>query len=42
MNPWSFVIAAYGITLLATAVLLLLSLRAMRRAEADVDAVTRR
>ena len=41
MNPWPFVIAAYAITLLATLALLLLSMAAMRRAEADVEAITR-
>ena len=33
MNHWAFVIAAYAIALGATAVLLLLSWRSMRRAE---------
>ncbi len=37
MNPWPFVIAAYGLTLLATAALVLLSLRSMRRAEAAAE-----
>ena len=40
MNPWPFVIAAYAITLLATLVLLVLSLTAMRRAETDVEAIS--
>ena len=35
MNPWPFVFSAYGLTLGATAVLLLLSWRAMRAAERD-------
>ena len=33
MNPWPFVIAAYGVTLGGTALLVLLSWLAMRRAE---------
>lgn len=41
MNPWPFVIAAYAITFLATSVLLVWSLIAMRRAEADVEAIAR-
>ena len=39
MNQWSFVLAAYGVTALATIVLVVASWRAMRRAEAAVDAV---
>ena len=39
MNQWSFVLAAYGVTALATVVLLIASWRAMRRAEAAADAV---
>ena len=39
MNQWSFVLAAYGVTALATLVLLVASWRAMRRAEAAADAV---
>ncbi len=39
MNQWSFVLAAYGVTILATVVLILASWRAMRRAEAAADAV---
>ena len=34
MNPWPFVIAAYGVTAIAVAALLLWSYRSMRRAEA--------
>ena len=34
MNQWNFVLAAYGVTVLATIVLLIASWRAMRRAEA--------
>jgi hypothetical protein len=41
MNQWAFVIAAYGLTALATFGLVLLSLLAMRRAEAAADAAKR-
>ena len=41
MNPWPFVIAAYGATLLATAGLLLWAGSAMRRAEKAADALRR-
>lgn len=41
MNQWSFVLAAYGVTALATVVLLVLSWRAMRRAEAAADVAAR-
>ena len=37
MNHWAFVTAAYAVTLIATAGLLLWSYRAMRRAERDAD-----
>ena len=37
MNPWPFVIAAYALTLLATAALVLLSWRSMRKAEAAAE-----
>ncbi len=37
MNPWPFVIAAYALTLLATAALVLLSWRWMRKAEAAAE-----
>ena len=37
MNPWPFVIAAYALTLLATAALVLLSWRKMRKAEVAVE-----
>lgn len=36
MNHWPFILAAYGLTALATAVLSLASLIAMRRAERAV------
>ncbi|HEX2804345.1 MAG TPA: heme exporter protein CcmD [Sphingomicrobium sp.] len=41
MNPWPFVIAAYAVSLLATAVLLVLSFASMRRAEAETDKLQR-
>ena len=41
MNQWSFVLAAYGVVLSATIVLLFASWRAMRRAEADAAAPRR-
>ncbi len=39
MNPWPFVIAAYAITMLAVAGLLLWSYRSMRRSEAAADSL---
>ena len=42
MNPWPFVIAAYAITLLATAGLLLWSFASMRKAEGDAESLKRR
>jgi hypothetical protein len=41
MNQWSFVLAAYGVVVLASILLLLVSWRAMRRAEAAVEAARR-
>ena len=41
MNPWPFVIAAYALTLLATAGTLLWSWIAMRRAEAEAAGLGR-
>ncbi len=41
MNQWSFVIAAYALTAIATLALLGWSFVAMRRAEADAEAVKR-
>lgn len=38
MNPWSFVIAAYGIAVTLTIALLLWAFVSMRRAESAVDA----
>jgi hypothetical protein len=37
MNPWPFVIAAYAVTLVATAGLTLWAYVSMRRAEAAAD-----
>ena len=41
MSQWSFVIAAYALTAVATFGLLGWSFTAMRRAEADADAFKR-
>ena len=42
MNPWPFVFAAYALTVIGVAGLILWSYRAMRRAEAAADALTRK
>ena len=42
MNPWPFVIAAYGITGIGTLSLLLWAWRGMRSAEAQAEAMKRR
>ena len=42
MNAWPFIAAAYGLTLAASAAVALWSWRAMRRAEADAEKLTRR
>ena len=42
MNRWTFVIAAYAITLLATLALTWWSYAAMRRAERDAEALRTR
>ena len=42
MNQWAFVIAAYAVALVGTAALVGASWLAMRKAEADADAVGRR
>lgn len=42
MNQWAYVIAAYGLTLLATIAMIAWSWTAMRRAEADAEAAKRR
>ncbi len=41
MNHWPFIIAAYALTLLGTAGVTAWSWAAMRRAEADADALRR-
>jgi hypothetical protein len=41
MNPWPFVIAAYGVAIALTAALLLWSHAGMRRAEAAAAALKR-
>jgi hypothetical protein len=42
MTQWPFVIGAYAIVTVATVAMLVASLIAMRRAEADADAVKER
>jgi hypothetical protein len=42
MNPWPFVTAAYAVTIVATAALLIWANLSMRRAEAAADAVRRK
>lgn len=42
MNPWPFVIAAYGIAVGLTLALLIWAYASMRRAEAAADALKRR
>lgn len=42
MNAWPFVIAAYGLTLAATALLLGWAWRSMRAAEALAESLKRR
>jgi hypothetical protein len=41
MNPWPFVIAAYLVTIVATAALILWAYASMRRAEAAADKLRR-
>jgi heme exporter protein CcmD len=41
MNHWAFVIAAYAVTLLATAGLLVWSFASMRKAEAAAEELKR-
>ena len=41
MNQWSFVIAAYAVTLVAVAGLVLWAYASMRRAEAPADSLRR-
>jgi hypothetical protein len=42
MNQWTFVIAAYAVVAVATVALIVRSYVAMRRAEADADALRSR
>ena len=42
MNQWSFVTAAYAVTLIATLVLLLWAYASMRRAEAAAEELKRK
>jgi hypothetical protein len=42
MNPWPFVISAYGVAIALTVALLLWGLGSMRRAEAAADALKRK
>ena len=42
MNPWPFVVAAYGAAVALTVSLLLWSFASMRRAEAAADALKRK
>ena len=42
MNPWPFIVASYGLTLGGMALLVMLSWRAMRSAEAGAARLTRR
>lgn len=37
MNPWPFVTAAYALTLVATVIVVLVSYRAMARAERPIE-----
>lgn len=41
MNPWPFVFSAYALTFGSVAVLIIVSWRAMRRAEAAAEAMKR-
>jgi hypothetical protein len=42
LNPWSFVIAAYGVAVALTVALMLWAFLSMRRAEAAADALKRK
>jgi hypothetical protein len=42
VDQWSFVIAAYAVTLLGTALVSLISWRAMHRAEVQAETLTNR
>lgn len=41
MNPWPFVMAAYGVAGIATAALVIWAMISMRRAESAADALRR-
>jgi len=42
VNPWPFVVAAYGVAFALTIALLLWAFASMRRAEAAADALKRK
>jgi hypothetical protein len=42
VNPWPFVIAAYGVAVALTLALLMWAFASMRRAEAAADALKRK
>jgi hypothetical protein len=42
MNQWAFVVAAYGVTAVATLALIAWAFLSMRSAEADAEALKRR
>ena len=42
MNPWPFVIAAYGVAIAGTAALIAWAYGSMRRAEAAAEAISRK
>jgi len=42
VNPWPFVIGAYGVVIASTIALLLWAFASMRRAEAAADALKRK
>jgi hypothetical protein len=42
MNPWPFVVAAYGVAIALTVALLIWSFASMRRAEAAADTLNRK
>jgi hypothetical protein len=42
MNPWPFVVGAYSVAIVLTALLMIWAFASMRRAEAAADALTRK
>jgi hypothetical protein len=42
MNPWPFVVGAYSVAIVLTALLVIWAFASMRRAEAAADALTRK